>query len=1126
MAAKKVLSNRAGRVNLGATDLSKIQFPNLIEAQIKSFEQFKKDGLEYLFSEITPVKDTMERMWTLDFKDFRYGKPNRTVEEASDKGLSYDAPVYVTAQLLNNRTGELKEQEIFVADMPLMTEDAYFVINGVRRVVTHQVVRAEGVLFDMGDKLPGRNLYTAKLMPSRGQWYEFEVNKHDVISIRLVQKRPKVLLTELLRIMGYESDDEIRELFKDVDNSEEHKYIEATLARDFTRSKEEAVINVYNKLRPDENVTLESAEKYVKGHFFNDRRFDLGKVGRYQLNRKLGTEYPLEGNECRLYTDDIILIIKKLIRINNGVESADDIDSLSNRRIRSVGEVLIDQLRVGVRRVEKNIKDKMSMYGEDSKLTPSMLISTKPVSAAILNFFGSNQLSMFMDQANILSELENKRKVTASGPGGITKERATFSIREVHHSHYSRIDPITSPESASIGVVNQLAMFALISDFGFIEAPYYVVKNKVKNNGKDAVGRLAADDVKEGGKLVVKGGEEITAQIATKLMKLNDSKEIEVRSYLTDTIEYLDAASERVANVTMQGIKVDDNGNILEKIIPARHNGDFLMQDVQAVNYIDLVAAQQAGVGMALIPFVHHDDSKRALTGSNQQRQAVPLLKQQSPIVGTGYEEIVARQSGWGVFAEDDGVVMTLDANHILVNYKKLGKKEYKITKFFRSNYDTAFSERPTVEIGQKFSKGDVLVDGPTMDNGELALGTNIRAALMFYEGYNYEDSTVISEKIVRNDTLTSIHIKEYTQDLRDTDLGPEILTADIPHVSDRILQNLDIEGLVRVGARVGGGDILAGIVAPRGEQELTAEERLLRAIFGKAASEVRDVSLRIPHGSKGIVVKKQLLSVDNDDKLKPGVLKQVKVWVAETKKVDYGDKLSGRHGDKNTIAAIRPVEDMPFTADGQPVDIVLTPTFVKRMNMGQALEVHYGHYAEMLGIKLSIPTFEDVNDEWLKDQLESQGFEMSEKVDLYDGRTGEKFPRKVAVGMKYVLKLKHIADEKVHARSTGPYTLVTQQPLGGKAQMGGQRFGEMEVWALEAHGTPYALQEMLTIKSDDVQGRAQAYKAIIHGEKIENINLPESFKVLVKELNALCINLDLISNAKSEENNEEQEEL
>lgn len=1112
--SKEVSRNRAGRLNLGLGTHRKIEFPNLIEAQINSFNKFLANGFNELFEEINPVRDTMEKMWTLEFKNFEVGDPYRTIDEAGEKGLSYEAPVYATVQLLNNKTGEIKEQKIFISDLPLMTEDGFFVVNGVRRVVTHQVVRAEGVLFEQNEIIPGRILYKARLMPGKGPWYEFEVSKHNVISIRLIPKRPRVLITELFRVFGFETDEEILNLFKDVDTHEEYKYIEATLARDFTKSKEEAIISVYNKLRPDESVTIDSAEKYIKGHFFNVRKFDLGKVGRYQINRKLGVSFPIEGDGCKLYIEDLIAMIKRLIEVNNGYVSPDDIDHLSNRRIRSVGEVLVRMLAVGVRRLEKNIKDKMSMYGQDAKLTPSMLISTKPVSAAMQSFFGANQLSAFLEQTNILAELENKRKVTAAGPGGLAKERATFSVREVHNSHYSRFDPVTSPESQSIGVVTQLAVMARVNDFGFIEAPYKKVLNKVENNGKDAVNRIAVEDIRVGRGIVVKTGKLITQACATRLKSEKLLKEIQVVPFVTETIEYVDALDEEKLIVSTATLEQDEFGNILEEIVPSRNEGDFVLEDRNNITHVDVLSSQQAGLGMALIPFVAHDDSMRALAGSNMQRQAVPLLKQESPLIGTGFEEVVARQSTWAVFAQDDGVVDFADSQRLTVKYKTLGKKDYVVKTFYRSNNNTSFSQKVLVEPGQKFSKGDALVDGPTMVNGELALGTNLRAALMLFEGYNYEDSVIISERIVKEDLLTSVHIREHSVEIRDTELGPEIITADIPHVGDRILQKLDAEGIVRTGVKVRSGDILVGVVAPRGEQELTAEERLLRAIFGESSSDVRDNSLRLPHGEEGIVIKTRLLDTASGDKLPPGVLKQVKVWVAKTKKINYGDKISGRHGDKNTVAAIRPVEDMPFTEDGQPVDIVLTPTFLKRMNMGQAVEVHFGKYAQLIGEKIAFPLFENINIEWLKEEMKSKGFEMQEKVDMWDGRTGNKFPRKVAVGTKYILKLHHIADEKVHARSTGPYTVVTQQPLGGKAQMGGQRFGEMEVWALEAHGTPVTLKEMLTIKSDDVKGRSSAYKAIIHGEKIEKVNIPESFKVLVRELNALGLKIDLISKA------------
>ena len=1117
----KPKTNKSGRLNLGLNYSGGFEFPNLIEAQIASFENFKKEGFQNLFKEINPVKDTMERMWTLEFKDFRYGEPYRTEEEAIKKGLSFEVPVHAKVQLMNNKTGEIKEQEIFIADLPIMGEDGAFVFNGSKRVVTHQIVRAEGVLYEEAEKSPVRTLYKARLMPGKGPWYEIDTNRHNVISMRILPKRPKVLITELLRVFGWESDDEIRKLFADVDTHEENKYIEATLARDFSKNKEEAVISIYNKLRPDESVTLESAERYIKSNFFNIRKFDLGKIGRYQLNRKLGTTYDINNpEEVMLFPNDIILIIKRLIQMNNGAVEPDDIDHLANRRIRSVGEILERQMSAAIRRLEKNIKDKMSLYGQDAKVTPSMLVSTRPIAASLQSFFGANALSSFMDQINILSELENKRKVTAGGPGGIAKERATFSIREVHNSHYSKFDPVTSPESSNIGVVTQLAMLAKINEFGFLEAPYRKVLNKVKNTEKELVNRILAEDVKKVGK----AGQMIDSALAKKIAAEKDIKEVAVRPFVTEEVEYLDAMDEEKHYISAATIDKDEFGNILDTLLPVRYKGEFSLEDVSRVSYIDALASQQAGLGMALIPFVSHNDAMRALVGANQQRQAVPLVKQESPLVGTGMEEIVARQSSWGIFAEDDGEVLYSDGNKVSVKYKNKGVKDYHLTSFYRSNGNTQFTQKPVLEVGDKFKKDEVLADGPSMVNGEFAVGTNLRAALMFYEGYNYEDSVIISDRIVRNDLLTSVHIREYRVDIRDTELGPEIITADIPHVNDRVLQKLDAQGIIRLGMQVKAGDILVGVVAPRGEKELTAEERLLRAIFGESASDVRDNSLRIPHGEEGIVIRSLVLSADQGDKLQPGVLQQVKVWVANTKKLGFGDKIAGRHGDKNTVAAIRPVEDMPFTEDGEPVDIVLTPTFLKRMNMGQAEEVHFGKYAADLNEKLAFPIFEGENMEWLEEEMKKKGKSLEQKVDLYDGRTGKKFPSKVTVGYKYVLKLHHIADEKAHARSTGPYTAVSQQPLGGKAQMGAQRFGEMEVWALESHSAPYALQEMLTIKSDDIKGRASAYKAIIHGDKIESVNIPESFKVLVKELNALCLNIDLIS-AKPEEEEVAQNE-
>ena len=1112
--------NKASRIILGQT-FFQLPYINFIETQLNSFDWFKQHGFDALFADINPVKDSMEKLWTMEFKSFKWGEPNRTIREAIDKGLSYDVPITTKVQLLNNKTGEIKEQEVFLTDFPMMTDEGYFVINGVKRVVMHQMVRAEGVLFDENETLPDRKLYKAVLMPARGTWYSFEVSKSDVITVKFGKNTGRVLITEILRVLGYESNEDIKKLFADVDTNPDRKYIDATLARDFSTNKQEAVINVYSKLRSEETATLESAEKYIKSLFFNDRKFSLGKVGRYQLNRKLDTKYDID-SEAKLYIDDLIRIVKRLIKVNNGEIPSDDVDHLQNRRIRSIGETIIDQLTPAMRRLEKMIKDKMSTYGEDAKLTPSTLVGSKTLSIAVQSFFGQNQLSSFMDQTNILSELENKRKITSAGPGGVTKERAPFSLREVHQSQYSRICPVTTPESNSVGVVTQIASLAKINEYGFLEAPYKKVLKTAKNNGKMLINKIVANDIFDNkNKKIASKGDIIDSQTAKKIQDQVKDAEIEVYPYITDQIDYIDAMEEDTVNISFSNVDQDEFGNITATLVPIKTKGNFVLRDKSKIDYVDVHPSQVAGLGLALIPYGSNDHSRRTLMGSNHQRQGVPLVKQEAPKVGTGFEEIIGRQSKWTILAEDDGVVEYADANKVAVRYGKSKVKEYEVIKFDRSNDDTCLSQRVKVGPGQKVKKDDLIIDGPTIVDGELSIGTNLRVALMFFEGYNYEDSTVISDRLIKEDVLTSIHIKEYTTSIMATDLGDEMLTCDIPFVNETVLQKLNADGVIRVGQRVVEGDILAGVVAPRGERELTAEERLLKAIFGESSKDVKDNSLRVPNGEKGVVIKTQILDSSDGEKLPPGVLKKVKVWLAQTKKIDYGDKLTGRHGDKATIAEIRPVEDMPFTADGKPIDIILTPMFIKRMNMGQIAEIHLGNFADKLGVNFGVPIFEKIGMEWVKSELEKKGFAMEEKEDLYDGRTGEKFPRKVTVGYKYMLKLHHIADEKLHARSTGPYTLVTQQPLGGKAQMGGQRFGEMEVWALQAHGTPYALQEMLTIKSDDVKGRANAYKAIIQGEKIPPVNIPESFKVLIRELNALCLNIDLISKPNNEDDQE-----
>ncbi|MFH1547562.1 MAG: DNA-directed RNA polymerase subunit beta [bacterium] len=1116
---KEPKTNSAGRYNLGSIE-PLIKLPNLIEAQKKSFEKFLHNGMTILFDEITPVKDTLGRMWTLEFGKSRYGKPNRTPDEAVDKKLSYDAPLYVTFRLTNERTGEIKEEEIFVADFPMMTEIGTFVFNGVTKVVVHQIVRAEGVLFDECKyKAPDRTLYSSRLMPTRGPWFEFEVNKNDVIVIRLVNKRPKILVTTLLRVLGFSSDDDIKNLFKDV-MGVEHDLVASTLEKDSTINREQAIIDIYNKIRPDESVTLESAEKYIKGFFFDTRRFDLGEIGRYQTNKKLGSKYEMKLENYRLFVEDIVSIIKALVEVNNGIKQPDDIDSLANRRVRSVGEIMVDELRVGVRRMEKTIKDRMSMHGEDEKITPSMLISTKPISAAINSMFGTGQFSRFMDQNNILSELSNKREVTASGPGGLTKERATFSVRDVHFSHYSRFCPVQTPEGQPVGLVVQLSLYARINDYGFIEAPFVKVLQKAKNTKTGLIGRIPLVEVKtERGKVLAKAGKVIDEKTADEINKVKSIKEIDVRSYRSDEIVYIDSADELEHVATMSTVNMDEYGNIKEKLVSVRADGHFFIRPSQDVDLMDVIPSQMCGLSLASIPCVPNDYSYRAMMASNMQKQCVPLVKNEAAIVGTGYEEEIGRQSGWAVYAEEDGVVDYVDGKKVVVKYKGVGEpKEYEIVSFFGTNQGTCYVQKPAVTVGQKVKKDDLLVDGPSMQNGELALGTNILAAYMFFEGYVYEDGFLISERLIQDDILTSVHIKKYEHEIQETDLGPQIMTNDIPNVSERALRNLDERGVIRIGSRVQSQDVLVGTISPKGEQELTSEERLLRAIFGEHARDVRDVSLKLPHGQSGVVIRTQELSAEDGDKLSSGVIRQLNVWVAQTKKISYGDKLAGRHGDKGTIAGILPVEDMPFTEDGTPIDIVMNPNMVKRMNIGQLWEVRLAKLADELGIKIAVPNFEDLNIKWLYNQCEKSGLDTEERVTLFDGRTGKKFPRKIKVGPKYTGKLEHIASAKIHARSTGPYTLVTQQPLGGKAQMGGQRFGEMEVWALEAHGVPNTLQEILTIKSDDMKGRADAYKAIIHGEKVESVSTPESFKVLIKELNALGLNIDLIYQEKEED--------
>lgn len=1097
---------------------------DLLEAQKKFFRDFIENGFEELFDEINPIQDYTGSTWVLSFEAVEWGEPKLQFREAQLLGQSFDAPVYVNVKLLNKRSGEIKKQRIFLCDMPIMSERASFMINGNERVVVFQILRSEGLLFSESKaSSTQKRIYSAKLMPFRGKWYEFDVNKYGVMSVKLLEKRPRILLTTLLRALGYGTDAEIRKAIGDSDTGE-FKYIDATLKKDVTKNTEEALIDIYRKLRPEDSVTLENAKIFLENIFFNKRRFFLGRIGRYKLNMKLGINEDIKIADYLLKRRDIVEIIKAVIRLNNGTQLPDDIDSLTNRRIRGINEILGERIRVGVLLMEKNIRDRMSTYSADEKVTPAMLINTRPVSAAINQFFGSSALLRYMDQENILSELEAKRKITATGPKGLTKERATFSVRDVHNSHYSKLCAITTPEGPGIGMVNQLAVYAKINEYGFLEAPYHkVIKEFVVKEDKaaDFKGRLLGEDVRVGGKVVAKKGDEIDSKVV-ETVKKSGLEKVAVIPFAATEVTYLDTDKELKSKIGSASVEMDDNRNIVQETSYVRVAKGYKKISTKELDYIDISPAQIAGLGLSLIPFVGNDDPNRAFYGAKTQNQAVPLVNPQSAVVGTGFEKEAAKASGRTVYAEADGVVLEADADKITVEYgtgKDKYKKVYEVEKFVRTNQNTSFTQIALVLPGQKLVKGQPIIDGPCTKNGELALGVNLRTAYLVWDGYNYEDAIVLSAKMVKNDTLTSVHIQEYAQEVRETKLGDELITRDIPGVGERALRNLDDEGVIRIGASVESGDILVGIIAPKGETELTAEEKLLRAIFGEYARDVRDNSLKMPYGERGVVVGVQVLDRAKHAKLGAGVIKQVKVWVAKTHKISLGDKLTGFHGDKGIIAKIVPEADMPHTADGVPVDIVLGPaSMIRRMNIGQLIETHVGALATKLGIKVEIQPFSKYSMKPLMDLAKEKGVEYEEKVDLYDGRTGRKFDQKVTVGVKHFFKLDHLSENKVHARSTGPYTLVTQQPLRGKAQMGGQRLGEMEVWALEAHAVPTVLHEMLTIKSDDVVGRAAAYKAIISGQKIKAPNVPESFNVLDKELAGLAIKLDKIDAKIDEE--------
>ncbi len=1094
----------------------KFEIPNLIELQLDSFAWFVDKGLRELFDEISPIKDFTGKVMELQFLDYEFGAPKYSEEECRTKDLTFSKPLYVNVELLIKETGEIQRQRVYMGDYPWMTDQGTFVINGAERVVVSQLVRSPGVYYsEVEDPASGRMLFSAKVIPNRGAWLEFETNNKDQLWVKVDRKR-KIAATTLLRAVGYEQNDEIAALFSGVDIDPDHTYIANTLDKDLTHTQAEALIEVYKKLRPGDPPTGDNARQLVESLFFNFRRYDLGRVGRYKFDKKLDAVaghmgFELEREGRTITKEDIAAIVGHLIECNRGLHPKDDIDHLGNRRIRANGELIQNAFRIGLLRMERVVRERMTIQELD-KATPNALINIRPVVAAMKEFFGGSQLSQFMDQTNPLAELTSKRRLSALGPGGLSRERAGFDVRDVHHSHYGRICPIETPEGPNIGLIGSLATYGRINSYGFIETPYRKVKRTVGYDDPGLAGYEAGSDVvTKGGEVILKSGLPFTSAAISELKK-QKAHAFPIRPIVTDDIEYLPADEEEEHVVAQANAPLDDEGHFTAERIPSRYRDTFPEARANQIEYMDVSPKQVVSVATALIPFLEHDDANRALMGSNMQRQAVPLLEPESPIVGTGMEERAARDSGQVLVARRGGVVTSVTAERIRIETDAGELDEYKLLKFVRSNQGTCINQRPIVDVGARVLDGQPIADSSSTENGELALGRNVLVAFMSWEGGNYEDAIVISDRLVRDDLFTSIHIEKHEIESRDTKLGPEEITRDIPNVGEESLKDLDEEGIVYIGAEVRPGDILVGKITPKGETELTAEERLLRAIFGEKAREVKDSSLRLPHGERGKVVEVREFRRELNDDLQPGVNRLVRVSVAQKRKISVGDKMAGRHGNKGVIAKILPAEDMPYLPDGTPVDIILNPLGVpSRMNIGQILETHLGWALHKKGLKAATAVFDGATEQQIQDELREAGLPITGKIELRDGRTGEAFDRHITVGYIYMLKLHHLVEDKIHARSTGPYSLITQQPLGGKAQFGGQRFGEMEVWALEAYGAANILQELLTVKSDDVLGRVQTYEAIVKGEEIQPPRVPESFKVLIKELRSLGLNAEIL---------------
>ncbi|KKP57896.1 MAG: DNA-directed RNA polymerase subunit beta [Candidatus Moranbacteria bacterium GW2011_GWF2_34_56] len=1093
-----------------------VSLPNLIESQTDSYDWFLEKGFQDLIDEVNPVKDSSGNL-EVNISGFYLDEPKYIESVSKEKNISFEAPLKAKASLLIKKTGEVREQEIYLGDFPIMTDRGTFIINGVERVVVHQLIRSPGVFFTM-DYQKGKKTFGAKIIPNRGAWLEIDTDYDGVISVKIDRKR-KLPITSLLRAFG-QSDAMMRKEFADI-NKGDIDYIETTLNKDISKTAGESYKEIYKRVRPGDFATEENAKQMIDSMFFDFDKYDFGSVGRYRLNQRLEVSLSDDKENRVLKVTDLILIIKEIIRLNNDpLAQADDIDHLGNRRVRGVGELIQNKLRVGMSRMARNAKDRMSTCDIET-VVPGQIVNSRPVAAAIKEFFSSSQLSQFMDQVNPLAELEHKRRLSAMGPGGLTRERAGFEVRDVHHSHYGRICPVQTPEGPNIGLVGQMATYARINKYGFLETPYLKVQKTVKSDAELLENRILDENIAG----VAKAGTVIDAKLAKELVKAKKDS-IKVTPYITEEIEFIDATVEDRKSIAHAGIKTDEFGNIITKNAEARVKGHPSMIDVDNLDFVDVSAKQCISVATSMIPFLEHDDANRALMGSNMQRQAVSCVKPEAPIVGTGIEDKAAADSGQVVLAQKDGEVIVADAGRIVVKEEnptgaknKFYKREYVLQSFAKSNAFTSMNQIPRVTVGDIVKKGDLLADGASTDNGEIALGQNVLTAFIPWEGYNFEDAIILSERLLHDDRYSSIHIEDFSIDVRDTKLGPEVVTRDIPNIGEDRLKNLDQDGIIRVGAEIVSGDILIGKITPKGEGDLTAEERLLRAIFGEKSRDVKDSSLYLSHGKHGKVVDVRIFSREQGDKLSTGVIKKIQISVAQLRRVAVGDKLAGRHGNKGVISRIAPVEDMPYLPDGTPVDVILNPLGVaSRMNIGQILEIHMGWAASTLGYKVATPALDGISEEDIKGELKKAGLPENGKMKLIDGKTGDYFDNESTVGIMYIMKLNHLIDDKMHMRSIGPYSLITQQPLGGKAQFGGQRFGEMEVWALEGYGAAYTLQEMLTIKSDDVRGRSSAYESIIKGERISSPSIPASFHVLVNELKGLCMDVELTGIKKSQE--------